>query len=826
MKRKALLAMLLMGALATGSEGAKPYGANAALNPVRFQPPPSHEPLRLITEGRAAFAIAIDQASESTINQRRRRSIHRGAEVLRKAFGKCFGVEVPIVDAGEAGLAERYGYLILVGKSVLTDALEMRPLELPAEGFEVRSFAGGVAIAGHDGSIIPDAYHPMDSGLYRLNGTLNGVHDFIERFLGVRFYYPGDGTIWPEASELTLQPVHYQDWPTFQRRYSWAVQHSLTEKNWIPELGPFQPTDFEERWRLGQSTRMTSSHSPKPESWAKVHPDKIETIFYRAPNDHLYYNTKQHTGNYFDVTNLEVAKLLVDDLVKFYESGGTYTAPWDGWYPPNSEYVIFGQCDTFLATLDNAVVRELELIPASRRDSRDGALSDIYSRFHIALAEELKARLPDKRLAIMPYQNYALPPLKEEYSRFPDNVDLCVCIGDFPRSIRNPEAVARWRERLKQWYEVLGNRPVEQLWLYNAPNDTFGRAVIARMVAEIPGQMGEYLGRGGMYFDLHGGFDWEHYYNYYAMYRAMWNPEFNVDAALNEQWELMYGAAAPHLEAFDALLVERWESVRALGGKAEEAYPLTVLDELEKLLSQAQEAVVPESVEARRLALFSKPWPKAFERARGLVLHSKPHYLVKRIPEAILPAIDGKAEESFWQEAPLLALRDPFGGMEPPAFPTRARLAWSADSLYAIFEMTGAPKADEEKGLFTNDNVEIFLSPGMDGNDYFQIAVDATGQFWQGQQTLKPVATPVNADMRIAGFEQAISIGDDGWTLELRIPFAGLEVESPEVYSSWQVNIIRNKHSQPPEYTAFSLTLGVNKNVEYFGTIKFLGRGD
>ena len=535
---------------------------NPALNPVKFQSPPSHQPLRLVVDGKANLAIAADLESEKSLPPVRR-SVTNAVDVLREAFRRCAGIELPVVKPDNQKELANYQYVIAVGTNRITDGLGMKPGQLPKEGLEVMTFPNGIAIAGYDGSQIPGSYDRYDWSRYRLNGTQNGAYDFVERFLGVRYYFPGIGTIWPKITNLSIEPVHYTDAPYFHNRFTHLMLVAMQPQNHYQEFGPYENADFEGRWRITLGSRYWAGHGPPISSWRVAHPELKEMMFYRDPGGHQYYDELQHIGNYMDVSNLELADLFVKDLHHFFDTEGKWNATWKGSAEPNSEYVIFGNCDTFVSGMDNAVIRDLKLIPPSRCGDRDGELSDVYARFHIALAEKLKKEFPGMRLSIMPYHNYVLPPLLSQYRKFPDNVDVRICIYDFPRFTRNPATVEKWRNILKEWRQVLGGHPISSLWLYNEPSNLFGRAVVGRYVADLPKILGPELGREELFLDDYGGFDWEYYYTSYVAYRSMWNPDFNIDAALDEQWKLLYGNAAPYVKEFYDLLVERWEKIMA-----------------------------------------------------------------------------------------------------------------------------------------------------------------------------------------------------------------------------------------------------------------------
>ena len=52
---------------------------------------------------------------------------------------------------------------------------------------------------------------------------------------------------------------------------------------------------------------------------------------------------------------------------------------------------------------------------------------------------------------------------------------------------------------------------------------------------------------------------WEVYYSKYLLMRALWNPAFNKDAAMDEHWRLLYGEKAGDcLKRFYNLLLKYW----------------------------------------------------------------------------------------------------------------------------------------------------------------------------------------------------------------------------------------------------------------------------
>lgn len=178
------------------------------------------------------------------------------------------------------------------------------------------------------------------------------------------------------------------------------------------------------------------------------------------------------------------------------------------------------------------------------------------------------------------------------------------------------------------------------------------------------------------------------------------------------------------------------------------------------------------------------------------------------------PTLDGEMTPADgWDAAPALKHftlwhntdlePDAVQGVEPAA-PTEARLLYDDDALYIAARLDGPGRGQldtdatqRDGGVRSNDCLEVFLSPRnapalqMETNysrRYFNLTVnpigtqrDAVGYqgvtWWDGQWTAKT------------------SIRDDGWTVEIRVPFATLGI-TPGKFEAWGLNLCR-RYSSP-----------------------------
>ena len=191
---------------------------NKALAPVKFSTAPKHADLKMVENGKLNFAIVSDLQAEQRLrkNCKAEFSIKPAIAMLVEGFEKCTGVKPQVLDIKDAGKAK---YMIVVGDCKIAREHGADVSKLPDQGLAVKTFDRGIILAGRDSSLI-DGFNmdPLDR-LGSSLGTKFAATDFLERFLGMRAFYPGEyGTIWPKISDLTIKPVSYTDSPYLLNR--------------------------------------------------------------------------------------------------------------------------------------------------------------------------------------------------------------------------------------------------------------------------------------------------------------------------------------------------------------------------------------------------------------------------------------------------------------------------------------------------------------------------------------------------------------------------------------------------------------------------------
>ena len=777
-------ALVVLGAAAIGGTALE----NLALNPVTALPAPKHATLRLVEGGRAMFRIVGEG-----------KPARGAAAVLRDAFARA-GVELD--TGGDLEISLEAG-----GN--------------PENGaFEVVTSARGIRISGN---------------------ALWGVYDFAERFLGARYYCIGDeGEVHPPVRTLEVEPMAYRDSPRMVNRGVYIMQAAIKRKEVENTLGRVVDESELQRWR--NSLRVVDAdgfrimHEPAPVPWTKAHtnliPRLIETSFFANAQGRRYQSFDSHAGNYFDVTSFDFVENLIATYKRFYSLKNPHSRRASGFRYLNDKYVVFGQCDCerqLWEMQSHPVVKENGLITEKNIAlGSEGYFSDVYGRFYKRLAERLAEELPGKKLVVMPYLKYTRAPTQERFF-LPDNVEVGLCLRSLPKFVHNKKCLEESRQILSEWSRALHGRPVQQAWGYAAGNNFFTEAVAFNYEGEFINAMGALLGDRGIFQEVHpsnGAFSGDSiqimfHYEMYVLMRQVWNPDFNVRAALDEYFRLMYGPAGEKLIAFYGKLVEAYERYVVPEAKANALYPVPVLDALESDLNSAKVLLRGDTVEARRFELFERPFRYQIEAQRGRHAFVVPRTLAHFTDDEI--SVDGRGNEFAWHMVEPVGMFRPDGINEPPHAAPTVKFVWSNDGIYGLVVQTNA--AEKAKpALWQNDTVELFVSPGLGKTKYFQLAFDRSGHVHRLKHVLKPIPLASDMSWPCDGLKhEQVDVGR-GWSLEFFVPFSAFESDTPKPYDNWNYLVTYTKQTDPREMISTSVTLRNNHEPDRYGVMKFMGR--
>jgi len=167
---------------------------------------------------------------------------------------------------------------------------------------------------------------------------------------------------------------------------------------------------------------------------------------------------------------------------------------------------------------------------------------------------------------------------------------------------------------------------------------------------------------------------------------------------------------------------------------------------------------------------------------------------VTAVKAASPPHVDGRLDDSVWQETPPASgflQRDPEEG-EPASEETRVRFAYDNNAFYVAAELRDRdPRAiirqlSRRDAEVEGDIFAVYLDPHHDGLTGAVFAVSAAG-VQRDALIYNDSFLDYSWD---AVWESAVAVDDGGWTVEIRIPMAQLRFPKAERHT-WGVNVER-----------------------------------
>lgn len=171
------------------------------------------------------------------------------------------------------------------------------------------------------------------------------------------------------------------------------------------------------------------------------------------------------------------------------------------------------------------------------------------------------------------------------------------------------------------------------------------------------------------------------------------------------------------------------------------------------------------------------------------------------------PVLDGKLDDACWSAAPKAADFRIMNTDQPAKWPSTVQFACDDQALYVAVRCAEPdPKSINTRVLprdnadvFRTDCVEIMLDPTGSKNDYYHIAINASGSVADRACTQGGFVGDMSWDSTtVAG----AFIGPDFWSCEFAVPFACLGL-TPQVGATWRVNVCREKR-EPTELSSLA----------------------
>lgn len=751
------------------------------LTPVKLSDPMTTAPFQLVKDRISTAAIIKSDKSSSPAE------INTAAQELQLFIQKTTGAKLPIIREKDY----KGGKGIFLGNCKILEKYKLSTDKLGQEGFYICSIPEGIIIAGRDTKPdIPKGYHYSSS---EEAGTLWGVYEFLERFCGVRWYYPGDeGTSIEPHDELLIPPVFITDAPRFTKR---EFQHR---------------SETSRRLRAARSTPVrTICHTPHymNEVYKDSHPE--------------YFALKKNLsrGKNLDFSNEAMTEQLILDLKTFYKHGSH--PAWGTWHIPDNLMIP-------VQPLDEPISCQCEkCLKLYRKNSMLGEGSDIMGEFLKTFSQKVKREFPGQEVVFAPYQNYTLPP---ENISLPDNITIQLSGMRGIANYKEPEVFDDEQKITDAWYALTKKKI--HTWHYGCwpANNTAAVYFYPHVLQKYYRHNQDIVE--GTFINTFKDWDRQHL-NYYIWLKLLWNPDFNVDAAIDEYCRRMYGKSAETMREIIRILTERWENTRwekippyhniSPHNIHVETFPTETVTKVSELFDQAKEISKDDPLVMKRIEYFEGPWKTFLDESKLFHAGSGTGPIEAQLVSGNIK-LDGKLEDAGWQNAPKEYLSDTKDKNMNKG--TYVQILWADEGLFIGFKMPEknvaaltATCTQRDEPVYMDDCVELFLDPTASREEYFQIAVNPAGTVFDGRSSSSDFKAWNAPNLKTAVFKEK-----DYWSIEIFIPYSDLGQKRPAMNSEWLGNFSRTKKTKPEALLRLNSVEGQKSNHDpmAFRKIKFV----
>lgn len=728
---------------------------------------------------------------------------------------------VPAIILGDQELAAKHG-------------LDLNALD--RDGYYIKTFPNYCLIIGRDD---PNGRPGKRTGYYE-RATLFGAYEFLERFLGVRYYFPGEiGTVVPEYQNFALPDIDLTDRPDNQYRSIYTKQLGKG-KYLYPGL---EPADIsrESNLQLRQNTRrIPNCHGINglqlPQRFAKEHPEYFalrangtrEDGTGGVRSDSVYGHVCFSAPGLKNEIYLDAEALL---LGKSHKDRGLprswanhHEAPFFNLMP--NDAMARCQCDGCRPYFQ-------------AKDPQQ--TSDFIWSWYCDIAKRLKDNNIPGYVTTMAYDVYRPIPTLD----LPDNIIVMLAQSgpwrEFgPNKDKDDALVAAWKNKLGA-----------KLYLWTYPTK------IGSMLPGIPNvaprATASYFKRQtphifGAFYEAETDVWLFGHLNYYVFSKLMWDNDTDVNALLQEYCHLMYGPAEQEmLEFFDSLEKHWIQDVLTNFYDTPEG-PKTALPSLHEvwtkifspaecarltaLLDQAEQktAAVPKAA-ARVKFMRTELWQHIED---GFAHYQKTISDISAwktvMPETkteIIP--DGKLDEADWQDAPWIGLIPRVVNTvkedEPAEVHTRIKMLHDQQFFYFAFiceepnteAMAEVQRQFDEIELWKDNVVEIFLAADHQSRIVYQFMIGSSGCRTDLRKSPGHLGKEWNS-----GFEAGIT-KEPGkqWIAEIRIPRQSMpEIQGQQMVANFSRSRVLTDDSKfnVPYYV---WTQFVKQDAESCGVVHF-----
>lgn len=786
------------------------------------------ENIILVDKGQSNYEIVIKaNAPKATVF---------AANELKQYFKKVTGADLSVKTALTAGKKAIY----LGSNPALPGKAEFAPEKyISTERFLISEFEYNIVIMGADCDSTPLRTDIANFGL------LFGTYEFIERFLGVRWYAPGDlGECYKKKGTIEISGLPIEQEARCWRRYYWpfVFNESTSEESviWGRRMKGFGNKAF------NANHSMQDFYFPfkdtRPEIFAlnldgsrhfgalKNNPDKRDWAEYPQ----------------FCFSNPETLKAYKEMIDAYYKKE-----------PLAKEWQVCHPDDNFIYVVPDDNYRTN---PCYCKDCQSkmktsmgdkGFQSNLVWGFIAEIAKYAKEKYPGKKVVGLAYEGYLLPP---EGIELPDNVIVHICVNPYVIYSGLPEYDRQIDETINDWGKKVKEISVWHYYLpyadfsYMMPSNLFkwytSRPNIRACFMELMDTNLRrpnvpvnplYKGKTVVASDLA-----QVHLNLYFSMKSMWSADCNVNRELDMYYDLFFGTAAGPMKEFCQRAISRWENISDaeaqkgaypnFSGKDlyEKIYSKEVVNKLSELFEKAYSMTEKDSIYRKRLDWIKVSYFDAFKStAAAFFAEASSSKSIVVFPSKEKPEIDGNIDKDYWkskEELSFARIDSPL----PPRFPTVFKFGMDSENIYLSIKATDPDSAAQklvctfnDSQVYTDDSYEIFICPDAEKPaNFYQIVVNLNDIVFDRK------VQGTDSDIKWnSGITSKTKRNEGSWTSEIAIPLKSMDMKA-DGRSVMRFNLCRNKKSgvgENHELSQWGTTYGSFCNTKTMPLIYLIG---
>ena len=288
---------------------------------------------------------------------------------------------------------------------------------------------------------------------------------------------------------------------------------------------------------------------------------------------------------------------------------------------------------------------------------------------------------------------------------------------------------------------------------------------------------------------------------WYLKGRWCWNPDADFEKSISAIEKDFYGKLYPAMKKYHDLRRKLWRETPGCVGfpRGDQRTPMVLQkpgarEELQKYLAEAEklagkDPALKRIVEYEKGALYNY-WIIPNEKYRKSLSRTASAPMVK-----VGPKIDGKGNDPVWGRACYITdFRDTFGKKEPmpSAIATSVGILSDKENLYFLRQakepfmkdLRFQATAKNKKDIWKDDTFEVMVAPVNNNFKYYQFAVNANGAIQEVEQPGDNMAVSLGATAKATR-------NKDGFVIELKVPVKRLEGKFNEG-AIWKFHVTRN----------------------------------